>query len=125
MRHGIHKAGIALMLVLMQLGPGAAHSSGLYGDLKFLPRNQFSEADEALFRQTLDQVLEQGADGDAVAWRSAESDAGGTIKPLKTLERDGMRCRQVEMENAAGGNTNTLRSTWCKTADGSWKVAPK
>jgi hypothetical protein len=43
------------------------------------------------------------------------------VKPTKTFERDGMKCRTVELTFQAAGKTANSGWILCKTADG-WKI---
>ena len=88
-----------------------------------IPLANFTDRDQAIFRKTLDDALDKGADGATLKWSNPESKAYGEVKPLKTFERGGSPCRTVTIVNHAKGRSASNPFTFCK-AEGTWKLVP-
>ena len=95
-------------------------ASGALRAYRDTPIAHFTEQDIKLFRQTLDDVLEHGAEGDTRHWSNAKTGAEGDITPTSTFTRDTLRCRKVTIRNAAAGLTATGQYSFCKQANGKW-----
>jgi surface antigen len=106
----------------------AAALPALAGNLNFLsdsPYANFTEKDEQIFRETLNDVLDKGADGESRKWTNPATRAGGEMKPVSTFERDSKPCRKLQIRNSARGVTATGTYTFCKDAAGKWEPTPK
>lgn len=79
------------------------------------------EAREQL-RQAVRQVLESGTVGATADWRDEENDRSGRAELLRTFQRDGMTCGEVEHTFTDGKGARYVLP-FCQVADGSWKVA--
>jgi surface antigen len=90
---------------------------------KDIPLGNFTEQDMKDFRQALDFALEKNADGDSLHWASMKTKASGDIKPLKSFERGGLKCRTANVANEANGRTASGPFTFCKNKDGKWVLA--
>jgi surface antigen len=89
---------------------------------KDMPMSQMTEADIEILSSAADEALDDVADGDTRHWENPETGAGGALTPLSTSERDGMRCRRLQIANEAGGKTARSEFDFCRQGDGSWKV---
>jgi surface antigen len=87
-----------------------------------MPMSQMTEADRAVLSAAADEVLETGADGATQRWENPETGAGGLLTPQSIAERDGMRCRRLQIANEVKGSTARSEFDFCRQADGSWKV---
>lgn len=87
-----------------------------------MPMSQMTDADREILSAAADEVLESGADGATQRWENPETGAGGELTPQSTTERDGMRCRRLDIANEVKGNTARSHFDFCRQADGSWKV---
>lgn len=83
---------------------------------------KLDEADWELLKQSVRQVLEAQKQGAAATWAGKQSGRAGRATLLRVFERGGMPCGEVEhVFTAGGGNRYVL--PFCRTGDGSWKVA--
>lgn len=87
-----------------------------------MPMSQMTDADREILSAAADEVLENGADGATQRWENPETGAGGALTPQSTTERDGMRCRRLEIANEVKGRTARSQFDFCRQADGGWKV---
>lgn len=88
------------------------------------PVESFTEQDWALLRSAVRQALDDGDQGETFGWHNETSGASGTITVLEDSEHEGMKCRRAKFFNSAGGFTGTGHHRLCKTADGTWRIAP-
>ncbi|KPK38093.1 MAG: hypothetical protein AMJ69_09400 [Gammaproteobacteria bacterium SG8_47] len=89
------------------------------------PLQRLSDADFALFEQTLIRALDETQDGEVLKWQGAESGAYGSFQPLESYEADGVRCRVMRMFSRAGDRQGEMVFDFCRQPDGAWKVAPR
>ena len=82
------------------------------------PLGHLKKEDIAIARAEIMKTLDKGEDGQTQTWSNPTTKASGTIKPVKTFTKDGMRCRAAEFTTSAGGERGA--STWnvCHTKDG-------
>ena len=114
---------IRVAFLVAALGSATAASAANLGFLKDAPIARFTEQDLTLFKQTLDEVLDKGADGEARRWSNPETKAGGEIKAIKSFERGATPCRRVAISNAAKGLSASGQYNFCKQPTGQWAQA--
>ncbi|HUP06063.1 MAG TPA: RT0821/Lpp0805 family surface protein [Caldimonas sp.] len=98
-------------------------ASGALRAYRDTPLAHFTAQDSKLFRETLDDVLEHGADGDTRHWSNAKTGAEGDVTATATFKRGEAQCRTVKIRNAAGGLTASGSYNLCKQANGQWKTS--
>ena len=98
-------------------------ASGALRAYRDTPIAHFNEQDMKLFRQTLDDVLENGADGDTRKWSNPKTGAEGDVTANSTFTRGAAPCRTVTVRNAARGLTSSGNYSLCKQANGKWKTS--
>jgi surface antigen len=103
--------------------PASVDAQG-YQWLDQSPISFFDDEDWELLRSTSREALEEGEVGETDGWHNEKTGASGTITVLETSEHEGMQCRRAKFFNSAGGVTGTGVFRMCKTADGTWKIAP-
>lgn len=108
--------------VFAALAAGAAAQVGNVGYLHDSPMYRMTEADFALFRQTIKDALDNAPDQSENAWSNPSTGAHGVIKPVSTEQRDGTTCRKVEITTEAGDVSGVGHGVMCRQADGRWKV---
>ena len=118
-----HRVMFWLMLIALPI-PLAQAASGLNGVLKNSPFASFTDSDYKQFFASAKQVAEGPVGGDSVEWSNTETAARGTVRSTRAFHRDEGDCRELRGENSARGRTEPFRVTVCKTADGSWLLAP-
>jgi surface antigen len=86
------------------------------------PLGHLKKEDVTIARAVIVQALDAGQDGQTQTWSNPKTKASGTVKPTRTYEKDGMRCRVAEFTTSAGPERGA--STWnlCNTKEG-WKIA--
>ena len=95
-------------------------------DMRFLsdtPYVYFTKEDHALFNAAMDEALEKGADGKALAWSNPATRASGVLTPVKSFERKELKCRRLSIANKAQGRSSLAEYNFCKQASGKWVIA--
>jgi hypothetical protein len=99
----------------------AACGAQAQNNLNFLhdtPISYFSKADTASLTKAVQQVRDNGKDGETVDWQNDRKGTPITAKLTPTSTDDGGRaCREVVVEINAKGQSMTLKPRFCKTAD--------
>lgn len=120
----MHRFSFLFAVVLAaNLLSAAAFGQG-YRWLDTSPVKHFTEEDWNLFRSTMQETLDNGADGSEGTWENPDSGGHGSIKVLSSFEQEGLRCRRARLSNSAGGFEGGGTFNLCKVADGTWKFAP-
>lgn len=88
------------------------------------PLSFFKDQDLAMFEREVQKALDDTPDGATRSWSNEATGATGTLTPSASQERDGSRCRRLEIFNKAGGRQSRSVFNFCRQADGSWRVAP-
>lgn len=83
---------------------------------------KLSEADMDLLENAVRTVLEKQEVGATADWQSANGEKAGRATLLQTFTRDGMICGEVQ-HDFTKGEGHTYQLPYCKTPDGSWKIA--
>ena len=92
--------------------------------MKDSPLQYFTPEDTKMFKATLYEVLDKGADGEARKWSNPTTEANGEIKPTNSFARNGTPCRTLAISNSAKGLSASGRYNFCKpTATGKWTPA--
>lgn len=120
--HGGVKMNMKLFLTLVLLG-SAATSAQAQSDLRFLhdsPITKFKKADTDLLIKTLNQALDNGADGTPVTWENRSAGNSGSITPSKDPQGRS-NCRKARVENRHQAMHNATETIFCKV-DGKWKA---
>jgi surface antigen len=98
-----------------------AYGAGLLF-LKDAPARFFSEEDWRLLKKGVRRTLEEVPDGETSSWQNPATGSAGAMKPLKTYQDNGTKCRTLEIYNRAAGRTGQSVLDFCKQADGTWKT---
>jgi surface antigen len=107
----------ALSLMVVPSASGAALNDPFGRD-----SYRLSEADWELLKLSVRQVLEAQKQSATANWAGKQSGRAGRATLLRVFARDGMPCGEVEhVFTAGGGNRYVL--PFCRTGDGTWKVA--
>jgi surface antigen len=86
------------------------------------PFEHMTKNDANIARAEIRAALETTPDGHTHTWSNPETNASGTVTPIKTFTSKGMRCRSTEFTSYIGGQRGQSKWNLCKTKDG-WKVA--
>ena len=100
----------------------AAQAQSNLAFLKDGPIQKMTQQDIALMLKNSNEALSRNADGETSGWANSKTGASGTATPLRTFTRKGMKCREAEYTNHAGGFNGGGKYILCRVADGSWKL---
>ena len=115
---------LLIICSLLLLGGFSTTVSAL--DWRFMknsPASHFDDEDWRLLREAGEDVLGHKADGETVSWENPASAHSGKLTPLRSYQKNGLACRQVEIFSQAGGKTGTSVLDFCQVSAGEWKIA--
>jgi 17 kDa outer membrane surface antigen len=82
-----------------------------------------AEADLAIARAAVSEVLTKGGKDASVPWENPRTGARGTITPLTTgTSQDGITCRDFLASYVKNGNESWLHGEACRAGRGKWEV---
>ena len=84
------------------------------------PLSAMNKEDLDIMSASIDNALEKTPDSETSYWKNPNTGAKGALTPLETLPNN---CRRLEIKNQAGGHKGISVFTFCKQADGEWKIA--
>ena len=81
------------------------------------------EADLAIARAAVSEVLAKGGKDTSMPWENPKTGARGTITPLaQAYDQDGTICRDFLASYVKDGNESWLQGEACRAARGKWEV---
>jgi surface antigen len=88
---------------------------------KDAPITRMTEEDFRIASEVMRRAFDDGRDGQEFGWQNPATSASGTVTPVATFEKQGMKCRGAAFTITTRGETS--RSEWnvCRTPAG-WKV---
>jgi surface antigen len=115
----IPAARIVLAAVLAASAGGARAINEMFA--KDAPITRMTEEDFRIASGVMRHAFEDGRDGQEFGWQNPSTSASGTVTPVATFEKQGMKCRGAAFTITTRGETS--RSEWnvCRTPGG-WKV---
>jgi len=99
---------------------GAAVAANAYF-MRDMPISRMNSEDISIMQNAVFSTLDAARDGESRRWENPKTGAHGDLTPRSTFMDSGMRCRDLEIDNSAGGRNNRSIYTLCKGADG-WKI---
>jgi surface antigen len=114
----LHLAALAFLAA----PPFAAQAQSNLTFLQDAPIARMTREDVALMTKNSNEALNGNADGETSAWTNPRTGASGTATPLRTFTQKGMKCRETEYTNHAGGLNGASRLTLCRQGS-DWKIA--
>jgi surface antigen len=82
-----------------------------------------AEADLAIARAALSEVLAKGGKHASMPWENPQTGARGTVTPIPSAQgQDGAACRDFLASYIKDGNESWLRGEACRAARGKWEV---
>ena len=109
-----------VLAVALATGAGGAHAiNEMFA--KDAPITRMTEDDFRVASEVMRRAFDQGQDGETFRWDNPATAASGSVTPLTTFEKQGMKCRGAAFTITTRGETS--RSEWnvCRTPGG-WKV---
>jgi surface antigen len=102
---------------------GAAWGQG-YTVLRGAPVEFMTQEDLRIYQEALNGALEKSKDGAVASWENRATRAGGSIQTLRSFRHGGQQCRELYLDNQAKGRREKGAFSFCKDAEGAWKLAP-
>jgi surface antigen len=88
------------------------------------PITWMTEDDIRMYQDAIDKALETGKDGETTRWKNPATNAGGTIKPMRSFMQGETPCRDVQLDTRAKGRHAKGVYAFCKDAAGKWLLTP-
>ena len=124
-RTGLVVLGMALCGVASEPGPVWAQA-GAFGWSPDTAR--LTDRDNQLLWQATDALNQaaSAAAGDTRSWTNAVSGNSGKVTLARLFESNGMPCHALQYAISFAGQPvpQDYAFTWCRIADGQWKIAP-
>jgi surface antigen len=113
-----------LAAALLILGSASASVAQMSNPLGRRGTEALTADDFATVKPVLGGLLESGADKSSAAWKSEKSGNGGTVEIVRSFKHGGLDCREVNhlISLKSEANPRKIALSYCKTADGSWKI---
>lgn len=99
---------------------GSSYSEALWDT----PWQHFTDEDWKGFNATLDELLNQGKDGDTRTWNNAKTKASAEFTILKSVTRKEVLCKEVKIVAEAAGLRRVTGIAYCPDSDGQWTAIP-
>ena len=121
----IASAAAALAAATLVLG-GCAGTGGpggeSYGSAEQIVPGAIGQQMSAQDRQQVRDALDRGTNNQPVAWRSAKTGTDYRVTPIRSFVGDGgARCRDFDTQATIDGRYQKIRTTACRSSDGSWQ----
>lgn len=82
-----------------------------------------AEADLAIARAAVSEVLAKGGKHSSVPWENPKTGARGTVTPLASVySQDGITCRDFLASYVKNGSESWLQGAACRAERGKWEV---
>ena len=119
-RHSTGAAALAAAVSAAFAAPAAFAINEMFA--RDAPITRMTQEDFDIAGAVMRKALDEGEQGHAYPWSNPATSASGTVTPLASFTREGMRCRGAAFSITTRGETS--RSEWnlCRTPQG-WKVA--
>lgn len=87
-----------------------------------MPIGRMTSEDIDILMAAAYKALDDLPDGATTHWENPKTGAGGYLTPRASYRESGLTCRDMQVENSAGGLSNRSVFGMCKQADGTWKI---
>jgi surface antigen len=88
-----------------------------------MPISRMNSEDINILQAAVFDTLDNVANGQSRHWENPKTRAHGDLTPRSSFTDAGLRCRELEIANSAGGLDNRSVITLCKLPEG-WKIRP-
>ena len=117
---------LASLALAIALAPGLA--SAQINPFKGRGADRLSGSDVQMLIDASNQLLARPSLGKGATenWKNDQTGASGSVSLKGNSRRNGLACRILSYQAHSGSGVSPRASTltWCKTQDGSWKIAP-
>jgi len=111
---------LALAAAAILAPPRALAANELFA--KDAPITRMTKDDFEIAGAVVRKALDEGQEGQAYPWKNPATSASGTVTPLASFTREGLRCRGAAFTITTRGETSRSQWNLCRTPEG-WKVA--
>ncbi|MGD8785400.1 MAG: RT0821/Lpp0805 family surface protein [Thioalkalispiraceae bacterium] len=109
-----------IVFLVLFLFASVVHASNFNFLHEAAPIADFNDEDMQMFKDTIQQALNEKRDGEKLAWKNTKTGNSGLVNPLLTLDENiGEECRHVRIVNKSKKNIAESKFKFCKR-DGSW-----
>ena len=91
--------------------------------LEYSPVRFFTNKDWEIAKEAARTALNDKTDGETVSWKNPETGNYGSLTPLTTVTKKGMKCRLLHIMNHANNLDGQAKYEFCQKPDGKWKAA--
>lgn len=113
---------MSLTITVLLISSATAQNIGF---LSKGPIAYLSDDEKVMLSETLNQALENSADGETVTWDNPKSGHNGRIELLDTHEDYGTTCRTIRTHMTASGREGGGIYRLCRADDNTWRFAPR
>ena len=117
------RLGFTILLALTTSLPFMPVDSAGLGFLHNAPARFFNDQDWRILKKAVNHTLEAVPDGKTRVWQNKATGSKGVLKPVKTYQHKGTKCRTLKILNEAAGRTAESVFDFCKQANDLWKLA--
>jgi surface antigen len=110
---------LLLMLPLLAAVPAVAMNTYF---MDKMPIGHMTSEDIDILLAAANSALDGLPDGATTHWSNDKTGAKGDLTLRATYQEGGQRCRDMQVENSAGGFSNRSVVSMCKQPDGAWKL---
>lgn len=114
------RVAILAAAVVAAIPPAALAVNEMFA--KDAPITRMTQEDFDIAGAVMRKALDEGQEGHAYPWNNPATSASGTVTPLVSFTRRGMRCRGAAFTITTRGETSRSQWNLCRTPEG-WKVA--
>jgi surface antigen len=117
----MHLARKLVLAAVLAATSSLASATNWVGVLKDTPAEEFDDEDLRIFLDTSRKALNEGRDNETLSWDNPETRSRGDITVLRSFDWKTHRCKEVRLNNEAGGRKRTSMLNVC-SIDGKWRL---
>jgi hypothetical protein len=118
---------LGLLMLVLLFGWSINGFPAYVGNWSFLsingPYKFFNEKDFEIFKASAREALDNQKDGETISWKNSASGANGTHRIVGSFNRDGQKCRRLEMFSRAAEKQARISFNFCLQPDDTWHIA--
>jgi surface antigen len=118
---------LRLLLLALAIGLAPGLASAQINPFRGRGADRLNSDDVRMLMDASDRLLAEPSPspGASESWKNTRSGASGSVSLKGNSRRNGLACRILSYQAHSGSGMSPRSSTltWCKTQDGSWKIA--
>ncbi len=119
---------LRLSLVALAIGLAPGLASAQINPFRGRGADRLTAADTRMLMDASSRLLARPSlhTGASESWKNDQTGASGSVRVNGSSHRHGMSCRTLGYQAHSGAGVSPRGGTlvWCKTQDGTWKIAP-